>query len=401
MEPEESQPARPAGDNQTIISLDTYLVDGGWRNFVIVKIVTSEGIVGWGDATLGGKEHAVAALLQTLAKRYVLRSSPFAIEAVWQRATQAEFNLGPVMYAALAGIETAMWDVAGKICGQPVANLLGGAVRPSVRAYANGWYSGSRDVGRLRDEARRALELGYDALKFDPFGSAGREISRSELAAAVTAVEVVRDEAGSADVLVEFHGRFSVGSAIEAIRAVADYRPLFCEEPVPPYNVDAQAMVTDAAGTLGVRVATGEHVYAAAGFTDLIAKRAAHVVQPDLVYSGGMLETMKIAALAETQLLSVAPHNCDGTGRLAALVQLSCNIPNFMILESFEHFDVPWRSELYIGGPTFSDGSYLFPTSPGWGYEVNEAVALAHPGSRDATMNMFADGWERRMSNVG
>jgi galactonate dehydratase len=401
MEAQNSQPARAAGDNQTIISFDTYLVDGGWRNFVIVKIVTSEGVVGWGDATLGGKEHAVDALLQTLAKRYVLGSSPFAIEAVWQHATQTEFNLGPVMYAALAGIETAMWDVAGKICGQPVANLLGGAVRPSVRAYANGWYSGSRDVGRLRDEARRVLELGYDALKFDPFGAAGREITRDELAAAVTAVEVVRDEVGSADVLVEFHGRFSVGSAIEAIRAVADCRPLFCEEPVPPYNVDAQAMVTDAAGTLGVRVATGEHVYAAAGFTDLIAKRAAHVVQPDLVYSGGMLETKKIAALAETQLLSVAPHNCDGTGRLAALVQLSCSIPNFMILESFEHFDVPWRSELYIGGPKFADGSYLFPASPGWGYEVDEAVALAHPGSRDATMNMFTDGWERLMRNAG
>lgn len=401
MEQNGDRPALAPADSQTIVSLDTYLVDGGWRNFLIVKVVTSEGVVGWGDATLGGKEHAVDALLRTLAPRYVLGSSPFAIESVWQRATQAEFNLGPVMYAALAGIETAMWDVAGKICGLPVASLLGGAVRPSVRAYANGWYSGSADVGRLRDEARRALELGYDALKFDPFGSAGRELARDELAAAVRAVEVVRDEIGSADVLVEFHGRFSVGSAIEAIRAVAGCRPLFCEEPVPPYNVDAQAMVTDAAGAAGVRVATGEHVYAAAGFADLIAKRAAHVVQPDLVYSGGMLETRKIAALAETQLLSVAPHNCDGTGRLAALVQLCCSIPNVMILESFEHFDVPWRSELYIGGPTFADGSYLFPAAPGWGYDVNEAVALAHPGSRDATMNMFADGWERRMSSAG
>src|ERR1700722_7572185 len=151
MEPYENQPGQASGDNQKIVSLETYLVDGGWRNFVIVKIVTSEGVVGWGDATLGGKEHAVDAMLQTLAARYLLGSSPFAIESFWQRATQAEFNLGPVMYSALAVMETGMWELAGKLWGQPVANLLGGAVRSSVRAYANGWYSGSRDVGRLRD----------------------------------------------------------------------------------------------------------------------------------------------------------------------------------------------------------------------------------------------------------
>lgn len=380
--------------------VETFVVNGVWRNYLIVKITTSTGIVGWGDGTLGWKEFAVQSLIEEYAERYVVGTDPFAIEALWFKLYQVEHNTGPVMYAAMSGLETALWDVVGKICGQPVVNLVGGMVRDRVKAYANGWYSAVSDKGSLRDQAQYALSLGYRALKFDPFGAGGREIGRKELRDAVDASLVVRNAVGSdVDILIECHGRFSVGTAIEAVKAMQECQPLFCEEPIPAHNMDSQAWVTRAASAMGARIATGEHTYSRFGFQELLQKQAAHVIQPDLVYAGGFMETKKIAAMAEAHYVSVAPHNCDGPGRLMASIHLCANIPNFLVLETFADFDVPWRKDLVSSGATAldEDGCYAVPTTPGWGYEIDEEVARAHPGSTDARMNMFAGDWESQM----
>jgi galactonate dehydratase len=303
-----------------------------------------------------------------------------------------------VMYAAMAGLETALWDVVGKLCQQPVVNLAGGPLREKVKAYANGWYSSIEDAGQLRAQAEGVVARGYRALKLDPFGSCGREIDTVTLRRAVAAVGTVREAVGDEiDVLIECHGRFSVGTAITVVKAMQPYAPLFCEEPIPANNVDAQAWVTEAASAIGARIATGEHTYARYGFNDLLSRHAAHVIQPDLVYSGGFLETKKIAAMAEAHYVSVAPHNCDGPGRLAASVHLCANIPNFLILETFEDFDVAWRRDLASGGPELVDGYYSVPGAPGWGYEIDEDVARAHPGTTKARLNMFDGVWERQM----
>jgi galactonate dehydratase len=388
-----------AAAGRTVARVETFVVEAAWRNFLIVKITTSDGVVGWGDGTLGWKEFAVESLVKEFAERYLIGKDPFRIEDLWFRLYQVEHNTGPVMYAAMAGLETALWDIVGKICGQPVVNLVGGPMRDRVRAYANGWYAGIHDLPRLRESVGKVLDLGYTALKFDPFGAGGREMSRTDLRAACKAVETVRDEGGpDLDILIECHGRFSVGTAIEAIKAMQPYEPLFCEEPIPAHNMDSQAWVTQAASAMGARVATGEHTYSKFGFQEMLAKKAAHVIQPDLVYAGGFMETKKIAAMAEANYVSVAPHNCDGPGRLMASIHLCANIPNFLILESFDDFDVPWRKQLIrSGGPVFDKGYYLVPTAPGWGYEIDEDVARAHPGSTKARLNMFDGEWERLM----
>jgi galactonate dehydratase len=385
----------------TVARVETFVVIASWRNFLIDNVTTSDGVVGWGDGTLGWKEFAVETLVKEFAERYLIGRDPFRIEDLWFRLYQVEHNTGPVMYAAMAGLETALWDIAGKVCGQPVVNLVGGVIRDRVRVYANGWYPNVHDRSRLRESVRKVLDLGYTALKFDPFGAGGRELSRDQLREACTAVETVRDEAGpDVDILVECHGRFSVGTAIEAIRAMQPYEPLFCEEPIPAHNIDSQAWVTKAASAMGARIATGEHTYSRFGFLELLAKQAAHVLQPDLVYAGGFMETKKIAAMAEAHYVSIAPHNCDGPGRLMASIHLCANIPNFLILETFADFDVPWRRDLVqSGGPVFENGYYLVPTAAGWGYEIDEDVARAHPGSTKARMNMFEGDWERLMSN--
>jgi galactonate dehydratase len=288
-----------------------------------------------------------------------------------------------------------LWDIVGKACGQPVYNLVGGKVRSRVKAYANGWYSRIADLTELADKALAVVARGYKALKFDPFGPGGREISRAELSKAVETVEAVRRAVGEeTDILLEFHGRFSPIMALEAIRAMVPLNPAWCEEPIPAHNNESMAQVV---ASSPVRVATGEHIYSRFGFLDLLERKAAHVVQPDITYSGGFLETKKIAALAEGHYVSVAPHNCDGPLKTIAGIHLAANIPNFLILETFQDYDVPWREDLTSKTPGVKDGYYDVPAAPGWGIEVNERVVAAHPEDPDAKLNMFADEWEQRM----
>ena len=397
----EAATAVAAAAGRIVERVESFVVDGGWRNFLIVKITTSDGIVGWGDGTLGWKEFAVESLVHEFADRHLVGRDPFRIEDLWFRLYQVEHNTGPVMFAAMAGLETALWDIVGKVCGQPVVNLVGGMLRDKIRVYANGWYADMHDHAKLRERVRHVVGMGYTAMKFDPFGAGGREMSRTDLRKAAKAVEVVRDAAGpDIDLLIECHGRFSVGTAIEAIKAMQPYEPLFCEEPIPAHNMDSQAWVTKAASAMGARVATGEHTYSRFGFLEMLQKQATHVIQPDLVYAGGFMETKKIAAMAEAHYVSVAPHNCDGPGRLLASLHLCANIPNFLILETFADFDVAWRKALVKSGdPVLDDGYYRVPTLPGWGYEIDEEVARAHPGSIKSRMNMFDGEWERLMCN--
>lgn len=179
-----------------IISVDVIMTAAGWRNFLFVKIKTDSGLVGWGEGTLGWKETAVRELVLDFGRRYVIGQSPFDIEDLWFKLYQVEHNTGPVMYSAMAGIEMALWDIVGKACGQPVYNLVGGKVRTRVKAYANGWYSQTKDLKQLADMAVEVLSRGYKAFKFDPFGPGGREISRADLRQACRTVEAVRKAAG-------------------------------------------------------------------------------------------------------------------------------------------------------------------------------------------------------------
>jgi galactonate dehydratase len=325
----------------------------------------------------------------------VVGHDPFKIEDLWFKLYQIEHNTGPIMYAAMAGIETAMWDIVGKACGQPVYNLIGGAVRNRIRVYANGWYHDTADLSRLADQAKTVVSRGYSAMKLDPFGPGGRELSYTDLKRACKVMEEVRCAVGEdIDLLLEFHGRMSPIMALEAIRAMVPYRPSWCEEPIPAHNNESMAQVVAASP---LRIATGEHVYSRFGFLDLLLRKGAHVIQPDLVYSGGLMETKKIAALAESFYVSVAPHNCRGPLGTLIAMHLCANIPNFYILETFEDYDVPWRCDLTPGAPRVRQGHYDLPSGPGWGTDVDEDLIRAHPEDPDAKLNHFALGWEEVM----
>src|SRR5690242_3192045 len=190
-----------------ITNVEVLLTGTEWRNFLFVKLSTDDGLVGWGDGTLGWKESAVRELILDFGRRYVVGLSPFAIEDLWFRLYQVEHNAGPVMYAAMSGLETAMWDLVGKITGQPVYNLVGGKVRDSLRAYANGWYAADADdLGELRARGEAVAARGYTALKYDPFGPGGRELRATGLRQACRRVETLRRAVGDdVEILLEFH----------------------------------------------------------------------------------------------------------------------------------------------------------------------------------------------------
>ncbi len=378
-----------------VVKIEVFLTAAVWRNFLFVKLTSDDGIVGWGDGTLEWKESTVRDLILDLGRRYVIGHNPFDIESLWFQLYQVEHNTGPIMFAAMAGIETALWDIVGKATRQPVYNLVGGKVRDKLKVYANGWYAYDGDLAKLSDRAQEVVGRGYRALKFDPFGPGGRELPREDFTQSVKVVEAVRRAIGDdIELLLEFHGRFSPITALEAIRAMVPFRPGWCEEPIPAHNHESMAQVVAASP---LRIATGEHTYSRFGFLDLLGRKGAHVIQPDIVYSGGFMETRKIAALSETYYVSVAPHNCRGPLGTVIAMHLCANIPNFCILETFEDYDVPWRCDLTPGTPRVTEGYYQIPTGPGWGVDVDEALIKTHPENPDAKLNMFKGGWEQQM----
>jgi galactonate dehydratase len=254
-----------------VVKLEVFLTAAVWRNFVFVKLTTDEGIIGWGDGTLEWKESTVRDLILDLGRRYVIGHNPFDIESIWFQLYQVEHNTGPIMYAAMAGIETALWDIVGKAASQPVYNLVGGRVRSKLKVYANGWYAYDGDLAKLSARAQEVVSRGYRALKFDPFGPGGREMSRDDFKQSCLVVETVRKAVGDdIELLLEFHGRFSPITALESIRAMVPYRPGWCEEPILAHNHESMAQVVAASP---LRIATGEHTYSRFGFLDLLAAR--------------------------------------------------------------------------------------------------------------------------------
>jgi len=384
-------PSLESGSPFKVASVEPFVVDAGRRNYLFVKITTDSGVIGWGDGSLTWKEFAVAQLVRDFGQRYVVGMDPFRIEDLWFKLYQIEHNVGPAMYSAMAGLEMALWDVVGKICGQPVVNLVGGPLRTRIKTYANGWYRGLLDdLAGLQDQARKVVALGFRAVKIDPFGLTVREMDRVQLRRARAVIAAIRQAVGpDVDILIECHGRFSVGMALEAIKAMQEFEPLFCEEPIPAHNVESLAWITRAASAFGGRIATGEHTQSRFGFRDLLSRQAAHVIQPDVIYTGGFMETKKVAAMAEAAYISVAPHNFDTPGRLAASIHLCANIPNFLILETWAQFDVPWRKQLTLGEPKFEAGDYIVPSSPGWGVEFNEEELRRRPGTNNFGNNSF------------
>ncbi len=359
------------------------MVNAQMRNWVFVKVETdTPGLDGWGEASLEWKTRAVAAAVEDL-KPFILGDDPTRIEHLYQKLyRQPFFRPGVIGLSAISGIEQACWDILGKQLGVPVYRLLGGAVRDKVRMYTHlggGEMSAvyeSFDASRVIELALEVVARGYTAVKvvFVPYSEPLMGAPYAKKLAAV--MGRLREAVGDrVDIMVDFHGRTYPAVAIEYINAIAEYRPYFCEEPVPPENIDALAEVCRA---VRVPIATGERLATRHQFREVLEKRAAHVIQPDLCHCGGLLEAKKIAAMAEAYYVGVAPHNPLGPIANAAALHFALSTPNFLIQEDMLA-DVPWRWEV-VESSLRTEGGYWLPSdAPGLGVRVNEAEAARHP----------------------
>jgi galactonate dehydratase len=358
-----------------ITHIETLLVFAGWRNWVLVTMDTDQGITGVGEATLEGREKAVVGAIEDLA-RYLLGKDPFRIEEHWFTLYRTGVWIGPVTLTALSALEIAMWDIVGKVMGQPIYNLLGGQMRERVRVYANGWYFGARTPAEFAERAGQTVERGFSAIKFDPFGQAFLTISNEGLEEAVERVAAVRRAVGpKVDLLIEAHGRFFVGDAIRVAHRLEPFDCYWYEEPVPPDNLDALAEVTRHSP---IMVVTGERCFTRFQHAELLPRQAARVIQADVIHAGGILETKKIAAMAEAWHTMIAPHNPNGPVATAATLQTVAGLPNFLILEMLVA-DPPWREDLIREKFEIQDGYLAIPDRPGLGVTLNHDAIAKHP----------------------
>ena len=361
-----------------------------WMSPVMVRIHSDEGISGIGEIALayglGGE--AGARMAKELAEFMLLGEDPFRIEQIWERMFRDTFwgqGGGPVIYGAMSGIDEALWDIKGKAMGVPVYELLGGKCRDRIRLYANGWYIGASEPEEFGNAARKVVDDGYTAMKFDPFairpdGSWGypdRVIERDMARCVYERVKAVREAVGpDVEILIECHGNLGTTSAIQIGRKLEEFDPFFYEEPVDALNVDSMKKVSE---NINVPIAAGERLYSRYHFRKYIEDQVLDILQPDVGLAGGITETKKIATYAETYNLVVAPHNCAGPVATAAAVQVDASMTNFLIQEWFPYFgDEHYELVTDALEHKAVEGWYEIPDTPGLGVELSEHVVKNH-----------------------
>lgn len=377
-----------------ITNVKTVVVNAELRNWVFVKVETDEGLFGWGEASLEWKTRSLVGAVEDFAPM-VLGEDPTRIEHLYQKMYRQSFwRIGVIGLSAISAIEQACWDILGKSLNQPVYKLLGGAVRDRVRMYTHLGGGDMRAVYESQLSADphvfvdRVLEVvakGYTAVKvlITPPTESLNSIAAYRYAEKM--MEALRLAVGDdVDILIDCHGRHSLGNAIEFCRVLAPYRPYFVEEPVPPDNVDVLVEVRKASP---VPIATGERLVTRYQFREVIEKMACHVIQPDLCHCGGLWEAKKIAAMAEIYTLGVAPHNPLGPVANAVALHFDLSTPNFLIQEDMLT-DVPWRWEVVKHSLKTENGYWLPVDTPGLGVEVDEVAAGRHPFKQEVIHSM-------------
>jgi galactonate dehydratase len=309
-----------------------------------------------------GRALTCAQAIQEVAP-YLVGKDPRAVVHHWQAIYRhAFYRGGPILTSALSGIDQALWDIKGKAFGVPVYELLGGPTRNKIRVYAHVQRAGSLEQG-LKD----AMAKGFTAFKTGPAKRRPARYVESPAEvkyAAERFAEMRRIVGDNVDIGVDFHGAISPAHAKMLIKALEPYNPMFIEEPCQAQNHDVMAEI--ARGT-HLPIATGERVFTKWGFREVLERKAATILQPDMCHAGGITEVRLIAGMAEAYYASIAPHNPLGPISLAAGVQLAASIPNFLIQEQVS------LGEGYVKKPfTVTNGYLNLPTEPGLGVELDE-----------------------------
>lgn len=368
---------------------------------MFLRLDTDTGISGYGEVMMTASAFGpltVAAMIRDLVERYLIGFDPRDQELLFHKLyATAGYSHHPDLtkLAVVSGIEMACWDIHGKSVGLPIYRLLGGVVRDRVRTYTYIYADEASGVTNhelwvrpeaVAERAHAYVQQGFTALKLDPFGSSvveaqaqGQivpiEYSLKALDTAEAVVRLIREAVGSrCDILVGTHGQMTAAGAIRLARRLERYDPLWFEEPVPPENMAEMALV--ARGT-SIPITTGERLTTKYEFARLIQHQAAAILNLDIGLVGGILETKKIAAIAEAHYVQISPHVYAGPLLSAAAVQIGICCPNFLIMEGVEQFG-GFHARLLKNPLTWRDGYAIPSDRPGLGHDLDEEVAREH-----------------------
>lgn len=353
-----------------ITDIKVYKIKPRW---IFIKISTDEGIDGWGEMISGTKTETVVAGAYEMGKRIIGRN-PFEIERIWQELHRSFFRGGPINSTIVSGIEMALWDIKGKFFNTPVYELLGGAVRDNIKVYS--WIGGDRP-SEVVDQAVDRKNRGFNAIKMNGTEELHYIDSYKKIEAVIERVGSIRDKLGfDMEIAVDFHGRVHKPMAKVLAKELEQFKPMFLEEVVLPENEEAFAEIAQHVAT---PLATGERLNSRWQFKNIFKEGVIDIIQPDVALVGGILETRKIAAMAEAYDMAVAPHAPYGPIALAATLQVDACTPNVFIQEQslgihynkgFDLLDFVHNKEVF----QYKDGFVDLPTKPGLGLELNEEL---------------------------
>ena len=351
-----------------ISDITVYKVKPRW---IFVKISTDEGIDGWGEMISGTKTETVVAGAYEIGNRLIGRN-PFEIERLFQEMHRSFFRGGPINGTIVSGLEMALWDIKGKAFNVPVYELLGGAARDNIKVYS--WIGGDRP-SEVAEQAQDRFDRGFTAVKMNATEELHYIDSYKKVDEVVERVASIRERFGDAmDIGVDFHGRVHKPMAKVLAKALEPFHPMFLEEVVLPENEEHYKEVADA---VAVPLATGERLYTRWQFKNIFKQGAIDIIQPDVALCGGILETRKIAAMAEAHDMAVAPHAPYGPVALAATLQVDSCTPNVFIQEQslgihynkgFDLLDFVKNKVVF----QYKDCYVDLPSKPGLGLEMDE-----------------------------
>lgn len=351
-----------------ISDITVYKVKPRW---IFVKISTDEGIEGWGEMISGTKTETVVAGAYEIGNRLIGRN-PFEIERLFQEMHRSFFRGGPINGTIVSGLEMALWDIKGKAFGVPVWELLGGAARDKIKVYS--WIGGDRP-NEVAEQAQDRFDRGFSAVKMNATSELHYIDSYEKVEEVVERVASIRERLGDKmDIGVDFHGRVHKPMAKVLAKALEAYHPMFLEEVVLPEN---EEYFKEVASVVSTPLATGERLYTRWQYKNIFKQGSIDILQPDVALCGGILETRKIAAMAEAYDMAVAPHAPYGPVALAATLQIDACTPNVFIQEQslgihynkgFDLLDFIKNKEIF----QYKDGFVDLPSKPGLGLEMDE-----------------------------
>ena len=353
-----------------ITNIEVYLHYSVWRNLIIVRVDTDEGITGVGEATLSNHETAVKSAIDTHIAPYIMGESPYMAGKLFDRFySQNAWRGGAVMLSAISGIEIALWDIIAKKAGQPIYNMIGGKHHKRIRTFASGWDDGCKTSDDVIKAAKAVVARGFTAIKLEPLKLNPRSDKVSEREMAESALENiygVRKALGKdVDLCIDLQGILTYDGALIMHNGLVDLDVMFIDDPMNPDDREGLRKLSMKAL---VPIAGGERVYTRYGYKSFIADHYHSVARPDLTHGGGIWETKLLGAMLENAYILIAPHNTNGIVATMANVVNDATMPNCLIQEvTIEALDL--NDKLLKGKATWEKGYFELPDKPGLGIE--------------------------------